>query len=65
VHDRQSRPAREAAESGSASPPQAFYDRTQSMERKSFSEMHCSVAQCLEAVGEWWSLLIVWDAFLG
>jgi DNA-binding HxlR family transcriptional regulator len=35
------------------------------MERKSFSEMHCSVAQCLEAVGEWWSLLIVRDAFLG
>src|SRR5438874_10336402 len=35
------------------------------MERKSFSEMHCSVAQCLEVVGEWWSLLIVRDAFLG
>ena len=27
--------------------------------------MHCSVAQCLEIVGEWWSLLIVRDAFLG
>ena len=25
----------------------------------------CSVAQCLEVVGEWWSLLIVRDAFLG
>jgi DNA-binding HxlR family transcriptional regulator len=35
------------------------------MERKSFSDMHCSVAQCLEVVGEWWSLLIVRDAFLG
>ncbi len=35
------------------------------MERKSFSEMHCSVAQCLEVVGEWWSMLIVRDAFLG
>jgi DNA-binding HxlR family transcriptional regulator len=35
------------------------------MERKSFSDMHCSVAQCLEIVGEWWSLLIVRDAFLG
>jgi DNA-binding HxlR family transcriptional regulator len=35
------------------------------MERKNFSQMHCSVAQCLEAVGEWWSLLIVRDAFLG
>jgi DNA-binding HxlR family transcriptional regulator len=35
------------------------------MERKSFAEMDCSVAQCLELVGEWWSLLIVRDAFLG
>jgi DNA-binding HxlR family transcriptional regulator len=35
------------------------------VERKSFADMHCSVAQCLEAVGEWWSMLIVRDAFLG
>jgi DNA-binding HxlR family transcriptional regulator len=35
------------------------------MRRKSFEDMNCSVAQCLEAVGEWWSLLIVRDAFLG
>lgn len=35
------------------------------MERKSYSDMHCSVAQCLEVVGEWWSLLIVRDVFLG
>ena len=35
------------------------------MERKSFAGMRCSVAQCLEAVGEWWSMLIVRDAFLG
>jgi DNA-binding HxlR family transcriptional regulator len=35
------------------------------MERKSFSDMHCSVAQCLEVVGEWWSLLILRDVFLG
>lgn len=27
--------------------------------------MNCSVAQCLEVVGEWWSMLIVRDAFLG
>ena len=33
------------------------------MERKSFSDMHCSIAQCLEVVGEWWSLLILRDAF--
>ncbi|HEV3328790.1 MAG TPA: helix-turn-helix domain-containing protein [Acidimicrobiales bacterium] len=35
------------------------------MERKSFSDMDCSVAQCLEVVGEWWSMLIVRDAFFG
>ncbi len=35
------------------------------MEHKSFAGMHCSVAQCLEVVGEWWTLLIVRDAFLG
>ena len=27
--------------------------------------MDCSVAQCLEVVGEWWSMLVVRDAFLG
>ena len=35
------------------------------VQRTSFEEMNCSVAQCLEAVGEWWSLLIIRDAFLG
>ncbi|MGO9198423.1 MAG: winged helix-turn-helix transcriptional regulator [Acidimicrobiales bacterium] len=35
------------------------------MERKSFATMDCSVAQCLEVVGEWWSMLVVRDAFLG
>ncbi len=39
--------------------------RVGDVERKSFAEMHCSVAQCLEVVGEWWSLLILRDAFLG
>jgi len=27
--------------------------------------MNCSVAQCLEIVGEWWSLLIIRDSFMG
>jgi DNA-binding HxlR family transcriptional regulator len=27
--------------------------------------MDCSVAQCLEVTGEWWSMLIVRDALLG
>ena len=35
------------------------------MQRTSFEDMNCSVAQCLEVVGEWWSLLIVRDAFFG
>src|SRR5690242_2296995 len=35
------------------------------MERKSFEHMSCSVAQCLEVVGEWWTMLVVRDAFLG
>src|SRR3954470_10408696 len=35
------------------------------MQRKSFEGMNCSVAQCLEVIGEWWSMLIVRDAFLG
>lgn len=35
------------------------------VQRTSFEDMNCSVAQCLEIVGEWWSLLIVRDAFLG
>jgi DNA-binding HxlR family transcriptional regulator len=35
------------------------------MERRSFADMHCSVAQCLEVVGEWWSMLILRDVFMG
>ncbi len=35
------------------------------MERKSLADLHCSVAQCLEIVGEWWSMLILRDVFLG
>ena len=35
------------------------------VERKSFAAMDCSVAQCLEIVGEWWTMLILRDTFLG
>ena len=35
------------------------------MQRKSFEDMACSVAHSLEVVGEWWTLLIVRDAFFG
>jgi DNA-binding HxlR family transcriptional regulator len=35
------------------------------VQRVSFKDMNCSIAQTLEVVGEWWSLLIVRDALLG
>ena len=35
------------------------------MRRTSFAAMDCSIAQALEVVGEWWSLLILRDAFQG
>jgi DNA-binding HxlR family transcriptional regulator len=35
------------------------------MQRKSFSDMQCPIARGLEHVGEWWSILILRDAFRG
>lgn len=35
------------------------------MRRKTFVHMNCSVAQALEVVGEWWSMLILREAFMG
>jgi len=35
------------------------------MRRTSFADMNCSVAQSLEVVGEWWTPLILRDAFMG
>lgn len=35
------------------------------MKKASFADMNCSIAQSLELVGEWWTLLILRDAFLG
>jgi DNA-binding HxlR family transcriptional regulator len=35
------------------------------MKRTSFADMNCSVARTLEIIGEWWTLLILRDAFLG
>jgi DNA-binding HxlR family transcriptional regulator len=35
------------------------------VKKASFADMDCSIAQALEVVGEWWTLLIVRDAFLG
>jgi DNA-binding HxlR family transcriptional regulator len=33
--------------------------------RTSFEDLNCSIAQCLEVVGEWWSPLILRDVMLG
>src|SRR5687768_7420595 len=35
------------------------------MRRTSFEDMHCSVARTLDVVGEWWTMLIIRDAFRG
>jgi DNA-binding HxlR family transcriptional regulator len=35
------------------------------MSRKRFNEMNCGIAQTLEVLGDWWTLLIVRDAFFG
>jgi DNA-binding HxlR family transcriptional regulator len=35
------------------------------MRRTSFAGMNCSVAGALEILGEWWTMLIVRDAFMG
>jgi DNA-binding HxlR family transcriptional regulator len=35
------------------------------MGRKRFTGMNCGIAQALDALGDWWTLLIVRDAFFG
>jgi DNA-binding HxlR family transcriptional regulator len=35
------------------------------MKRTSFAKDECPVARTLETVGDWWSLLIIRDAFVG
>lgn len=35
------------------------------MQRTSFQDMPCPIARSLERVGEWWSMLIIRDAFQG
>lgn len=35
------------------------------MQRTSFNDMRCPIARSLERVGEWWSILILRDAFFG
>src|SRR5260370_836861 len=35
------------------------------MRRKSFAAMRCSIARSLDLVGEWWTMLVVREAFMG
>lgn len=35
------------------------------MARKRFDDMNCAAAQALEQIGDWWTLLIVREAFYG
>jgi DNA-binding HxlR family transcriptional regulator len=35
------------------------------MSRKRFNGMNCGIAQTLDVLGDWWTLLIVRDAFFG
>jgi DNA-binding HxlR family transcriptional regulator len=35
------------------------------MRRKSFAVMRCSIARALDLVGEWWTMLVVREAFMG
>jgi len=35
------------------------------MKRKSLEKADCPIARSLDAIGDWWSLLIIRDAFLG
>lgn len=35
------------------------------MGRRRFGDMNCGIAQALEVLGDWWTLLVVRDAFFG
>ncbi|MCW5891285.1 MAG: helix-turn-helix transcriptional regulator [bacterium] len=35
------------------------------MGRTSFADMNCGIGRALEVIGDWWSLLVVRDAFFG
>lgn len=49
-------------------PYTGFHNRSHTphtMQHKSFGDMSCPIARSLERVGEWWSILILRDAFRG
>lgn len=44
---------------------QLFLSYAVGMGRKRFADMNCSVAQALDVLGDWWTLLIVREALFG
>src|SRR5258708_10728720 len=40
-------------------------ERTAMVKRTSFEDADCPIARSLDSLGDWWSLLIIRDAFLG
>ena len=44
---------------------QPFCNSLGPMRRKTFARMNCSIARALDLVGEWWTMLILREAFLG
>jgi DNA-binding HxlR family transcriptional regulator len=43
----------------------SVFGEDERMRRTSFAKADCPVARSLDAIGDWWSLLIIRDAFLG
>src|SRR5258707_15004375 len=41
------------------------HERTAMVKRTSFEDADCPIARSLDSLGDWWSLLIIRDAFLG
>jgi DNA-binding HxlR family transcriptional regulator len=58
-------PLAAAACSGKSCLMQPIYRTLPGMRRKTFARMNCSIARALELVGEWWTLLILREAFHG
>jgi DNA-binding HxlR family transcriptional regulator len=45
--------------------PRAVCEQGNVMKRKSLAKSKCPIARALDVIGDWWSLLIVRDAFFG
>src|ERR1700748_2454653 len=54
-----------ARRSCSSQKRRSAFGEDERMRRTSFAKAKCPVARSLDAIGDWWSLLIIRDAFLG